>query len=138
VPTGDVGRTAISSFYGQGIAFPVALDPTGAVQLSSGAANIEQSIQVILGTQFGERVMRPTFGCNLKSLIFAPSNPQTAALARQYVLDGLQRWEPRIAVRSVTVTPSPADSQLLIAISYTIKPSLDPQAMIYPFYLERP
>jgi hypothetical protein len=127
----------MTSFYGQGIAFPVALDPTGAVQLSSGPANIRQSIYLILGTQYGERVMRPTFGCNLKSLVFAPGNQQTAALARQYVLDGLQQWEPRIAVQSVTVTPSPADSLLLIAISYSIKPSLDPQAMIYPFYLEQ-
>jgi uncharacterized protein len=128
----------MTNFYGQGIAFPVALDPTGAIQLSAGQANIQQSIFIILGTQHGERVMRPTFGCNLKSLVFAPNNQQTAALARQYVLDGLQQWEPRIAVHSVTATPSPADSQLLITISYSIKPSLDPQAMIYPFYLEQP
>lgn len=128
----------MTSFYGQGIGFPVALDPTGAVQLSSGPANIQQSIRIILGTQYGERVMRPTFGCNLKSLVFAPSNQQTAALAQQYVLDGLRQWEPRITVNSVTVTPSPAGSQLLITISYSIKPSLDPQAMIYPFYLEQP
>jgi len=26
---------------------------------------------------------------------------------------------------------------LLIRILYTVKPSLDPQAMIYPFYLEQ-
>lgn len=128
----------MTSFYGQGIGFPVMLDPTGALRLSAGQANIEQSIRIILGTGYGERVMRPTFGCNLKSLVFAPSNQQTAALAKQYVLDGLQQWEPRIAVSSVTVTPSPSDSQLLIAISYAIKPSLDPQAMIYPFYLEQP
>jgi uncharacterized protein len=125
------------SFYGQGIGFPVTLDPTGAIQLSSGQANIQQSIYIILGTQYGERVMRPTFGCNLKSLVFAPNNQQTAALAHQYVLDGLKQWEPRIAVQSVTVTPSPAEGQLLITISYSIKPSLDPQAMIYPFYLEQ-
>ena len=81
----------MTSFYGQGIGFPVALDPTGAIQLSSGGANIEQSIRIILGTRYGERVMRPTFGCNLKGLVFAPNNQQTAALARHYVLDGLQR-----------------------------------------------
>jgi phage baseplate assembly protein W len=128
----------MTSFYGQGMSFPVALDPTGAVQLSSGPANIQQSVRVILGTQYGERVMRPTFGCNLKSLVFAPGNPQTAALARQYVLDGLRQWEPRISVQSVSVTPVPASSHLLITIAYSIKPSLDRQAMIYPFYLEQP
>ncbi len=126
------------NFYGQGIALPVALDPTGAVLLSSGLANIQQSIRIILGTQYGERVMRPTFGCNLRSLVFAPNNPQTAALARQYVLDGLQKWEPRIAVQSITVTNASQSNQLLINIQYIVKATLDPQAMIYPFYLEQP
>jgi uncharacterized protein len=128
----------MTSFYGQGIALPVALDPTGGLRLSSGLANIQQSIRIILGTQYGERVMRPTFGCNLRSLVFAPNNQQTAALARQYVLDGLQAWEPRISIRSVTVTNAAQSSQLLIDIQYFVKSSLDPQAMIYPFYLEQP
>jgi hypothetical protein len=127
----------MSNFYGQGLALPVAVDPTGALALSSGLTNIKQSIHIILGTSFGERVMRPTFGCNLKSLAFAPNNPQTAALARQYVLDGLQTWEPRITVQSVAVTNAPADPMLLIDIRYVVKASLDPQAMIYPFYLEQ-
>jgi phage baseplate assembly protein W len=127
----------MASFYGQGISFPLALSVTGGILESSGLPIIQQSILLILGTQFGERVMRPTFGCNLKRLVFAPNNQQTAALARQYVLDGLQQWEPRISVQSVTVTNQVENPMLLIQILYTIKPSLDPQAMIYPFYLEQ-
>jgi phage baseplate assembly protein W len=126
----------MSSFYGQGVNYPLTLSVTGGILLSSGLTNIQQSIMIILGTQGGERVMRPTFGCNLKSLVFAPNNQQTAALARQYVLDGLQQWEPRITVQSVTVSNQVEDPQLLIEILYVVKPSLDPQAMIYPFYLE--
>jgi uncharacterized protein len=125
-----------TSFYGQGVNFPLSLSVTGGLLMSSGLMNIQQSILIILGTQAGERAMRPTFGCNLKSLVFAPNNQQTAALARQYVLDGLQQWEPRITVQSVTVTNQVENPQLLIQISYAVKPSLDPQAMIFPFYLE--
>ena len=110
---------------------------TAGILEASGLPIIQQSILLILGTQFGERVMRPTFGCNLKRLVFAPNNQQTAALARQYVLDGLQQWEPRISVQSVTVTNQVENPMLLIQILYTVKPSLDPQAMIYPFYLEQ-
>jgi phage baseplate assembly protein W len=128
----------MTSFYGQGVSYPVALNVTGGILESSGLPNIRQSILIILGTQYGERVMRPTFGCNLKSLVFAPNNQQTAALARQYVLDGLQKWEPRINVQSVTVTNQVENPMLLIGILYSVKPSLDPQAMIYPFYLEQP
>ncbi len=126
----------MTNFYGQGVNFPLSLSNSRGILMSSGLTNIQQSILVILGTQFGERVMRPTFGCNLKSLVFAPNNSQTAALARQYVLDGLQQWEPRITVRSVVATPQALQPQLLIDISYIVKQSLSPQAMIYPFYLE--
>lgn len=128
----------MSAFYGQGFSYPVSLDVTGGILESSGAANIQQSILIILGTQYGERAMRPTFGCNLKSLVFAPNNQQTAALARQYVMDGLQQWEPRITVKSVSVTNSAESPMLLIDIQYVINASLAPQAMIYPFYLGQP
>ena len=117
--------------------YPITVNVTGGLLESSGLPNIQQSIRIILGTQYGERVMRPTFGCNLKNLVFAPNNQQTAALARQYVLDGLQKWEPRITVQSVTVTNQVENPMLLIEILYTVKRSLDPQAMIYPFYLEQ-
>ena len=126
----------MSNFYGQGFNFPLTLTGARGISMSSGLTNIEQSIQIILGTQHGERVMRPTFGCNLNSLVFAPNNRQTATLARQYVMDGLQQWEPRIIVQSVTVTNDVESPQLLIEIFYAINPNLDPQAMIYPFYLE--
>lgn len=127
----------MTSFYGQGFNYPVSLDITHGILMSSNLSNIEQSIYIILGTQYGERVMRPTFGCNLKSLVFAPNNPQTAALAKQYVTDGLQTWEPRITLQSVTVTNAAEDPMLLINIQYAVKGSLAPQAMIYPFYLEQ-
>ncbi|HEY1868195.1 MAG TPA: GPW/gp25 family protein [Candidatus Cybelea sp.] len=127
----------MSGFYGQGFNYPVTLDVTRGIAMSSDLANIQQSILIILGTQYGERAMRPTFGCNLKSLVFAPNNQQTAALARQYVLDGLQAWEPRITVQTVNVTSKVENPKLLIEILYTVKGSLAPQAMIYPFYLEQ-
>jgi uncharacterized protein len=124
------------NFYGQGFNYPASLDVSHGILMSADLTNIQQSILIILGTQYGERVMRPTFGCNLKSLVFAPNNAQTAALAKQYVTDGLTAWEPRITVSSVTVTNQAEDSQLEITILYTVKGSLAPQAMIYPFFLE--
>jgi phage baseplate assembly protein W len=127
----------LTAFYGCGFNYPVSLDVTRGILMSTDLDNIQQSIVIILGTQFGERVMRPTFGCNLKSLVFAPNNQQTAALARQYVMDGLQTWETRISVQSVTVTNQVENPQLLIEIAYVVKGSLAPQAMIYPFSLEQ-
>src|SRR5437868_3060275 len=92
-----------TDFYGNGINYPMQIDSAGGVQEAAGVAKVEASIRVILGTQYGERLMRPTFGCNLKSLAFAPNNDTTANLARYYVTEGLRRWEPRIEVFQVLV-----------------------------------
>ena len=74
-----------SDILGQGFAFPLHINPQGGLRQSRHQQKIEQSIRIILGTQHGERLMRPDFGCNLRSLVFAPNNTATANLARHYV-----------------------------------------------------
>jgi phage baseplate assembly protein W len=127
-----------NSFYGSGISFPFRVDATGGIAVSTGVTKVEQSILMILGTQFGERVMRPTFGCNLKSLVFAPNNQATANLAQFYVQDGLTRWEPRINVLDVVAENDNVNGILVISIHYRLKASQDVRSMVYPFYLEQP
>jgi len=83
-------------FIGQGWAFPVQLDANGKVALVTGKDDIEQSMQIILGTIPGERVMRPHFGCRAWELVFAPNTIATRALLRRYVELALGFWEPRI------------------------------------------
>ena len=80
-----------------------------------------ESIRIILSTRQGERVMRPTFGCELGSLVFAPNTASTAALARFYVEDALRRWEPRIEVLDVTVTNDPGEGRLLVDLIYRLR-----------------
>lgn len=125
-------------YYGRGMSFPVRQGPTGGVAESAGVQKVEESIRIILGTQYGERVMRPTFGCNLRSLAFAPNNTATANLARYYVQEGLRRWELRIELVSVTVENDPRAGQLLIHIAYRLRATQNVQSLIYPFYLEQP
>jgi phage baseplate assembly protein W len=124
-------------YYGSGISSPLRVDTTGGIAVSAGVTKVEQSIRTILGTQFGERVMRPTFGCNLKSLVFAPNNPATANLARFYVEDGLARWEPRIDVLGVVVENDNANGTLVISIHYCLKASQGVRSMDYTFSLEQ-
>ena len=55
-------QSAAASFLGRGWAFPFRVDPVGAPELVSDEEDIRQSILIILGTDPGERVMRPEFG----------------------------------------------------------------------------
>ena len=126
-----------TEFYGRGMTYPLQLGVAG-ISESAGERKVEESIRVVLGTQYGERVMRPRFGSNLRSLAFAPNNVTTANLARYYVAEGLAQSEPRIEVVDVTVANDTVSGFLLIDISYRLRTTQDLRNLVYPFYLERP
>ncbi len=127
-----------SNFFGSGVGYPVQFGTSGGIRGSAGVQRIEESIRIILGTQYGERVMRPLFGCNLKSLVFAPINEATANLARYYVQQGLSQWEPRIEVFEVLVENDNQRGLLLIEIHYRLRATQEVRSMTVPFSLEAP
>ena len=121
---------------GRGWSFPPALDERGTVALTSDDDEIDQSIQIILSTAPGQRVMRPEFGCRIHELVFAPNSPATAGLASRYVREALGRWEPRIQVENVAVEPDPGNSGcLVISVEYRIVATHSNRSLVYPFYL---
>lgn len=123
-------------FLGQGLAFPLQVNPRGGIALAAGERDIEQSIRIILETVPGERVMRPEFGCRVHELIFAPNNASTHGLIIHYVEQALERWEPRIQVREIEVNTDPGNgAALLVEIKYVVKDSHDERSIVYPFFL---
>lgn len=123
-------------FIGQGWAFPLRLDPRGQVSLARGEDEIEQAMQIILGTIPGERRMRPEFGCRVWEMLFAPNNPATRNQIIQYVREALERWEPRIEVADVEVYGDPTlDGGVTAEITYYIRDRYDPRSIVYPFYI---
>lgn len=121
---------------GQGWDFPPRIDRQGGLALVRGEAEINQSIQIILMTAPGQRVMRPTFGSQLQELLFAPNNSHTASMARRYVTEALGMWEPRVTVLEVMAYPdNDSQNRLLIEIKYEIKTTHDKRSLVFPFYL---
>jgi uncharacterized protein len=126
----------IRTFLGRGFAFPLQVNGRGGVAEAREAEKVRQAILVLLGTQFGERVMRPNFGCNLKSLVFAPNNLATANLARHYVTEGLRAGEPRILLDDVAADSDNVQARLVLHIRYRLRSTNEPQNLVYPFYLQ--
>lgn len=121
---------------GRGWIFPPRIGPQGGLALTSEITELDQAVQIILQTSPGQRVMRPTFGCRLQELVFAPNNAQTAAQARRYVEEALAMWEPRIRVITIEVRPHPDEAHvLLIEIQYEVKATHDRRSLVHPFYL---
>lgn len=131
----------VDQLIGRGWAFPVGVDATGGIALSSMQPEINEAIAIIIGTSPGERVMRPTFGCRIHELVFAPNDPSTYGLARRYVLEALGMWEPRIEVIDVQIEPSDTERDeglLNIVVHYKVRATKDARTLVYPFYLIEP
>jgi phage baseplate assembly protein W len=119
-----------AEYYGRGPAHPLAIGPTGGVQESSGFARVEQSIRIILGTQHGERIMRPDFGADLASLAFAGNTSDTGNLARHLVETALSRWEPRIEVVDVQVAAVVDAATLVVTVAYRLVGAADVRRVV--------
>lgn len=132
--TSPVSSQPGKAFLGVGFAFPPAA-ASGDLATAAYETDIQQSIQIILGTAPGERVMRPDFGAGLKNLVFEPMNTTTAALAQYNVQQALIQWEPRIDQIGVTVTPEPSTGTLQIQINYRVRATNVFYNLVYPFYL---
>jgi phage baseplate assembly protein W len=124
-----------NAFLGVGWAFPPTPAAPGEVELSAYEVDVNQAVLIILGTNFGERVMRPDFGAGLQALVFEPINATTAALVQHRVETALITWEPRIDTITVTVTPMPTQGLIQIDVRYRIRASNTFYNLVYPFYL---
>ncbi len=125
----------IVRYLGKGLAFPLApID--AALVVAEGAEKVRQSITIILDTEPGERVMRPTFGCGLRRYLMKPNTASTRELIRHDVSDAIALWEPRIRLQEVSVIPGNDPALVYISISYVHVRDGRPGNLVYPFYLE--
>jgi uncharacterized protein len=123
-------------FVGAGWAFPVRTDVTGGIALVSREQELRESVLLILSTAYGERPMRPDFGCGIHDLVFAPADATTAGRVAYEVRMSLARWEPRIEVEDVDVSLDDIDpATMYIDIRYTVAGSNDPRNLVFPFYV---
>jgi hypothetical protein len=123
-------------FIGSGWAFPLRTDPTGRMALVSREQEVEESIRLVLGTAFGERPMRPEFGCAIHDYVFETADAETAAKVASAVRASLRRWEPRIDVNDVIISFDTAEaSTIYIDIRYSIGETNDPRNLVFPFYV---
>ena len=104
--------------FGKGISFPPRIGADGRIVWSEGEENIRESIRVILMTELNERLHLPEFGGGLNRFLFEPNTATTRQLIRDRITKALARWEPRIAVQTVSVEPDAQDLQSAIATIY--------------------
>lgn len=102
------------------IDFPYRIDGRGRTADTTYEDHIHDMVEQVLFTSPGERVNRPTFGCGLLQLVFAPNSDELAATTQYIVQGALQQWlGDLIQVNAVNVTHE--DSTLRVTVSYTLR-----------------
>jgi phage baseplate assembly protein W len=121
-------------WLGTGVRFPL-LPVNGVLGYVSGMELIRQSVEIILDTEPGERIMLPAFGCGLRRYLMEPNTLSTRTAMQEDIATALATWEPRISVANVAVTAGDDPTLVWIDISYVRLADLRPDNLVYPFYL---
>jgi phage baseplate assembly protein W len=100
--------------------YPFHFDLTGRTAQTDDEDHVRDLLEAVLFTDPGERVNRPTFGCGIRRLVFAPNSDELAAATQLLIHGALQEWlGDLIIIDSVHVTAE--DAVLRVDVSYTVK-----------------
>lgn len=121
---------------GRGWAFPPKFDKnTNEPLMLVGEADVQNSIEVIINTKLGERILREEFGSRIYELLFEPLNENM----KTYMIDSLKSSlinnEPRIIVQQIQLLqPDLSLGRVDIHIVYRLIQTNTTNNMVVPFY----
>jgi hypothetical protein len=130
---------AFNSILGTGWAFPPAFDREAAtVAMVSNEEDIKQSLNILLSTSLGERVMQPRYGCNLNDYLFESLSSSMIGFIKDRVQSAILIYEPRILVEKITVTDDGSfdliEGRFIITVEYTIPGTNSRFNYVYDYY----
>jgi phage baseplate assembly protein W len=125
-----------TSFLGTGWGFPPQFSSTpGQVVMLSDEDDIRSSLEILLSTRPGERVMRPDYGCNLDELVFEPLTTTFKTYIKDLITTAILFYEPRIDVNKIELDDTgEVEGRILISIDYTVRSTNSRYNFVYPFY----
>jgi uncharacterized protein len=132
-------NSTFNSFLGTGWSFPPAFNKeTGTVEMVSDVEDIKQSLNILLSTSIGERVMQPKYGCNLNDYLFEGLSSSTIGYIKDRVSNAILYYEPRIVVESIDVTGDDSfdlfEGKFTISVEYSIPGTNSRFNYVYDFY----
>ena len=125
-------------FLGRGWSFPPTFENQGrGVRMVSAEDDIRQSLEILMATRIGERVMRPTFGWRRDALLFEPISTSFATFLKREIETAVLYYEPRVELNRVRFDQL-ADREGLIEmrLDYTVRATNTRNNLVFPFYLD--
>lgn len=82
---------------------------------------INNAIKNIILTPLGSLPGKPTFGSNLYQIPFNQLDDILQGNIEIYITEALSKWEPRIAIKDITVKSLPEFNKTIVTLEYIFK-----------------
>lgn len=125
-----------ADFLGRGWSFPPTFNATsGEVEMTERAEDIKRSLEVLLTTAVGERVMQPKYGCNMDELLFEALDTGTKTLIEDKIRTAILYFEPRIDAKKIVLNDTDSlEGVVLVEIEYVVRATNSRFNFVYPYY----
>src|SRR5262245_35498953 len=126
----------IRDYLGRGWSFPPSFTSAAPqVAMLEEDADVASSLEILLSTTPGERIMQPLYGCNLSELVFETLDTRLKTLMVDKVESAILYYEPRVELENVTLDDSrELEGVVLIGVTYRVKTTNSRFNFVYPYY----
>jgi uncharacterized protein len=130
------GDFTSNDFLGKGWSFPPSFNAQSkTVEITEKEIDINRSLQILLTTTVGERVMQPKYGCNMEELLFEPLNTSTKTIIIDKIKTAILYFEPRIDAKSIFLnTQNELEGEVLVEIEYEVRATNSRFNFVFPYY----
>jgi len=104
-------------------------DALGQIRRAVNVDAVMTSIDNILRTSPGERVMLPQFGCSLRSVLFENMNSAVLTHLSRQIKNAIELWDDRVEIVEVNMYQEPDMNTVSVKVSFIISG----QARIYEY-----
>ena len=90
---------------------------------------VKQSVKNLVLTNKMERPFQPTIGCDIRKLLFENISPMTIVMAKQTIVETIERHEPRCNIINVKASADEDSNALFITIVFSVINNTDVQEL---------
>lgn len=90
------------------------------LSLKTDVAAVKQSVRNLILTDRGERLMQPSVGSKIRSLLFENFTPTTVRLIKQYITETIDNHEPRASIIDIDVSADDDNNLLLVSLKFMV------------------
>ena len=96
-------------------------DAKGEIKIGINVQAVMTSIDNILRTYRGERVMLPEFGSNLHGLVFESMDEDIIDFVSRDIKDIIETWDDRVDVSEISFLSEPDENTMSLQLMFSIR-----------------